>query len=159
MMHSHFGSANSYVLSSSLNPCCNGWCTRTKQCVFPHEWRWSLNPCCNGWCTRTTKWTLCIALNYKRLNPCCNGWCTRTMQTQSSLLLKKVLILVVMDDALVQWMYCKIRSDWNSLNPCCNGWCTRTLYCGDTSDYEQRVLILVVMDDALVQSGWWPQWW
>ena len=95
--------------------------------------------------------SFCIALiaaTSDSLNPCCNGWCTRTMQTQSSLLLKKVLILVVMDDALVQCPFSHNALN-GRLNPCCNGWCTRT----ETAEVvasQYGVLILVVMDDALV---------
>ena len=45
----------------SLNPCCNGRCTRTRQRehygIFDHR---RLNPCCNGRCTRTAKLGLCF---------------------------------------------------------------------------------------------------
>ena len=38
----------------------------------------SLNPCCNGRCTRTYPW-LSFSIKTTSLNPCCNGRCTRTI--------------------------------------------------------------------------------
>ena len=43
-----------------------------------------------------------------------------------------------MEDALVLKQIKLLESLAKGLNPCFNGRCTRTLYCGDTSDYEQR---------------------
>ena len=62
----------------SLNPCCNGRCTRTQQEQAQEDAKASLNPCCNGRCTRTI-----IKL------------CSRIGESV-------VLILVVMEDALAQ---------------------------------------------------------
>ena len=45
----------------SLNPCCNGRCTRTgKYFDYLIKTIGSLNPCCNGRCTRTAKLGLCF---------------------------------------------------------------------------------------------------
>ena len=46
---------------SSLNPCCNGRCTRTQdEATYKASGTSSLNPCCNGRCTRTAKLGLCF---------------------------------------------------------------------------------------------------
>ena len=41
------------VMSHSLNPCCNGRCTRTNLFFWFIRRMPGLNPCCNGRCTRT----------------------------------------------------------------------------------------------------------
>ena len=65
----------------SLNPCFNGRCTRTRQ---PHP----INAC----------FSIC-------LNPCFNGRCTRTRQLHRRGRKRiRVLILVLMEDALVQFV-------------------------------------------------------
>ena len=64
-----------------LNPCCNGWCTRTWTQWTISQLRVSLNPCCNGWCTRTQGVLLSYQWNVS-LNPCCNGWCTRIVRSK-----------------------------------------------------------------------------
>ena len=114
----------------SLNPCCNGWCTRTLAIVENEiNGRKGLNPCCNGWCTRTFQSNTAKALLVACLNPCCNGWCTRTQIIRTvNYAFHVVLILVVMDDALAQ------LTMTNFLN------------------FKAAVLILVVMDDALAQN-------
>ena len=61
-----------------LNPCCNGWCTRTPSKKAFTLSKASLNPCCNGWCTRTFNFADVFQPSTRSLNPCCNGWCTRT---------------------------------------------------------------------------------
>ena len=85
----------------------------------------SLNPCCNGRCTRTRDFTpqelssvvlilvvmedalvlyflLFLGTLPVSLNPCCNGRCTRTRYYVLAVLaVAAVLILVVMEDALV----------------------------------------------------------
>jgi len=85
-----------------------------------------LNPCCNGRCTRTWK-QLKLRHQFGSLNPCCNGRCTRTQSKRAHRAhLDRVLILVVMEDALAQEVSeCKVGETF-SLNPCCNGRCTRT---------------------------------
>ena len=45
------------------------------------ERRGSLNPCCNGRCTRTVCKDAEVK-NFESLNPCCNGRCTRTREYQ-----------------------------------------------------------------------------
>ena len=40
--------------------------------------------------------------------------------------LKRVLILVVMEDALARCLRCHFSGRYLCLNPCCNGRCTRT---------------------------------
>ncbi len=63
----------------------------------------SLNPCFNGRCTRTG-FTMSEALKCACLNPCFNGRCTRTTERGKKILeLRKVLILVLMEDALVHF--------------------------------------------------------
>ena len=58
-----------------------------------------LNPCCNGRCTRTIK-PDSEGNVVASLNPCCNGRCTRTTIKGMITSPLKVLILVVMEDAL-----------------------------------------------------------
>ena len=41
------------IYKASLNPCCNGRCTRTDGSETSVKNVNSLNPCCNGRCTRT----------------------------------------------------------------------------------------------------------
>lgn len=119
--------------------------------LYNKEWKdFTSNPCCGGWCTRTKfkrssnyqfRYVLTLvlmddALVRRRgiprwqqkcscLNPCFNGWCTRThSRGKFTNFMREVLILVLMEDALVLlWIL------W-----------TQILYI---------VLILVVMDDAL----------
>ena len=62
-----------------------------------------------------------------------------------------VLILVVMEDALVQYITLKKSSLPLCLNPCCNGRCTRTAIIQTFIDKFKNVLILVVMEDALAR--------
>ncbi len=86
----------------------------------------------------------------------------------------RVLILVVMEDALAQKASCphapkhggclnpccngrctrtslnlQVLKSLRSLNPCCNGRCTRTVNVVSLENYDRIVLILVVMEDAL----------
>ena len=60
----------------------------------------SLNPCFNGRCIRTRFSTYNSAAS-RSLNPCFNGRCTRTMTGILYEISSKVLILVLMEDALV----------------------------------------------------------
>ena len=101
-MHSHILLAVISVVNVSLNPCCNGRCTRTLK---------------NGGKERKKDVLILVVMedalaldgeeiklfDDQSLNPCCNGRCTRTYKI---FLLKKiarhVLILVVMEDALAQ---------------------------------------------------------
>ena len=108
----------------------------------------SLNPCCNGRCTRThVEYTYytgakvlilvvmedALALNYN---------------TSIKTSLNIVLILVVMEDALAQIFPNLFSVTFIGLNPCCNGRCTRTItFCA--KQVLNLVLILVVMEDAL----------
>ena len=63
---------------------------------------YSLNPCFNGRCTRTDFDNL-VSVQITCLNPCFNGRCTRTCFFQCrKLLFQKVLILVLMEDALAR---------------------------------------------------------
>ncbi len=84
------------------------------------------------------------------LNPCCNGRCSLTELLRERWSIScRVLILVVMEDAL--WHY-GVGCDGipiECLNPCCNGRCslTKLSLCWYLS--RQIVLILVVMEDAL----------
>ena len=71
-------------LSSSLNPCFNGRCTRTLvlgiiECASVD----SLNPCFNGRCTRTAI-KLFESFIEASLNPCFNGRCTRTNKKRNN---------------------------------------------------------------------------
>ncbi len=69
----------------------------------------------------------------------------------------KVLILVVMEDAL--WLATrKCYEDYRfCLNPCCNGRCSLTLIVFGGWTQQEIVLILVVMEDALWRF-WWMVW-
>ncbi len=40
----------------SLNPCCNGICSRRRVFQTHGEHSGSLNPCCNGICSRRISW-------------------------------------------------------------------------------------------------------
>ena len=62
----------------------------------------SLNPCCNGRCTRTGRQMPLCGVRIFRLNPCCNGRCTRTKNLVIVEQITAVLILVVMEDALAR---------------------------------------------------------
>ncbi len=68
-----------------------------------------------------------LGVTYESLNPCCNGRCTRTRSSilKKAHILKKVLILVVMEDALAP---------------------AYSVLCHTAN---KDVLILVVMEDAL----------
>ena len=87
----------------------------------------SLNPCCNGRCTRTNDKKK-IGSKIQSLNPCCNGRCTRTNRFVPAYVKShNVLILVVMEDALALGSVIREMVQTKvSLNPCCNGRCTRT---------------------------------
>ena len=63
-----------------------------------------------------------------------------------------VLILVLMDDALVLTQFSSLKDIKVCLNPCFNGWCTRTDVNTEVVVNDENVLILVLMDDALVQG-------
>ena len=89
------------TINKSLNPCCNGRCTRTTPLTGIWHRIDGLNPCCNGRCTRTCE-IRTLAIIKKCLNPCCNGRCTRTAVQLAKSGLVNVLILVVMEDALAQ---------------------------------------------------------
>ena len=60
------------------------------------------------------------------LNPCFNGRCTRTTKKVHLKISLKVLILVLMEDALVPLENIFKSFNENCLNPCFNGRCTRT---------------------------------
>ena len=60
-----------------------------------------LNPCFNGRCTRTYKFLKNLGYAEDSLNPCFNGRCTRTFTNCQMSVHFKVLILVLMEDALV----------------------------------------------------------
>ena len=132
MMHSYKNRKQSHCTSSeSLNPCFNGWCTRTSpSSSFDSYKAGCLNPCFNGWCTRTNRRRIC---NRKRQ--------------------RSVLILVLMDDALVHDVKKFIQMQGLCLNPCFNGWCTRTRFLCQRHCQVCLVLILVLMDDALVPNS------
>ena len=100
-MHSYNVSTFPCLKYQSLNPCFNGRCTRTsiyKDELF--EGVEGLNPCFNGRCTRTYIKTW-MPKSMVCLNPCFNGRCTRTFYGASMEKIIKVLILVLMEDALV----------------------------------------------------------
>ena len=62
---------------------------------------------------------------------------------------KRVLILVVMEDALAQEEHSSYRVTHFGLNPCCNGRCSLTSSTTSLTTSFTIVLILVVMEDAL----------
>ena len=61
----------------------------------------------------------------------------------------KVLILVLMENALVQGLRLRERTAKVGLNPCFNGKCTRT-WPIERMEVVRNVLILVLMENALV---------
>ena len=67
---------------------------------------------------------------------------------------KKVLILVLMEDALVLNQCVVLQGHEDCLNPCFNGRCTRTAEDGVEKNMH-KVLILVLMEDALVRVLKW----
>ena len=123
-------------LIKSLNPCFNGRCTRT---VFGNAWIYGdaqvlilvlmedalalvckallllffylgLNPCFNGRCTRTNI-SISLLKGLRGLNPCFNGRCTRTkIKVPAKAPKVKVLILVLMEDALARRSNSSLRS-------------------------------------------------
>ena len=62
----------------------------------------------------------------------------------------RVLILVLMEDALVLIHELSLLKKSLRLNPCFNGRCTRTLLSVLLLFLQLQVLILVLMEDALV---------
>ena len=132
-MHSHYIEYNRLPDDFiRLNPCCNGRCTRTVQ-LHLYKMMWEgLNPCCNGRCTRTSSCAAMKCALLKCLNPCCNGRCTRTPRNWLGYRTskRKVLILVVMEDALALTPEELEQQAVKGLNPCCNGRCTRTAKLG-----------------------------
>ena len=69
------------------------------------------------------------------LNPCFNGRCTRTSGTSIvTCVFSPVLILVLMEDALAQYLKMLLYLVMLGLNPCFNGRCTRT----DESVYDNN---------------------
>ena len=62
----------------------------------------SLNPCFNGRCTRTFVIYKVCTEEQTSLNPCFNGRCTRTLCKTTKKPKSKVLILVLMEDALAR---------------------------------------------------------
>ena len=63
----------------------------------------------------------------------------------------RVLILVLMEDALAQIYHESEQGSRTSLNPCFNGRCTRTREYEGLTPPARPVLILVLMEDALAQ--------
>ena len=140
------------IRHDSLNPCCNGCCSRRVH----QQVHWirigGLNPCCNGCCSRRRD-SAAIGQGSLSLNPCCNGCCSRRISTYvSTSNCSSVSILVVMDVALAEGCANTYYTDTDSvsilvvmdvalavtkslrkitqlkgLNPCCNGCCSRSL--------------------------------
>ena len=112
---------------------------------------WSLNPCFNGWYTRTQRGAGCQEEHHDVLilvlmDDALVRWYEENWSSWGS-----VLILVVMDDALVLKVSDLLEvQDSAGLNPCFNGWCTRTCRSWRIIEDFALVLILVLMDDALV---------
>ena len=69
-------------------------------------------------------------LDFLCLNPCFNGRCTSTFYLHSIAAPIRVLILVLMEDALVQVRSYLDDEAADSLNPCFNGRCTSTVASG-----------------------------
>ena len=70
-----------YIVSEkfSLNPCCNGRCTRTSGKVF--KFRRSVVLILVVMEDALARRLICIIEHLQQcLNPCCNGRCTRTLQ-------------------------------------------------------------------------------
>ena len=85
-----------------------------------------LNPCCAGRCSSTVIYDIVDGGTTCSLNPCCAGRCSSTGRNLSEAKSLEVSILVVLDDALVQY-YTPCQAD------------------------VSKVSILVVLDDALVR--------
>ena len=64
----------------------------------------------------------------------------------------RVLILVLMEDALARTCKDAEVKNFESLNPCFNGRCTRTIFTFIFMVVKTLVLILVLMEDALAQK-------
>jgi len=91
-----------FSMNSCFNPCCSGSASRTQNrsgyCLFPA----SFNPCCSGSASRTQS-RLCIGS------------------------LKRVSILVVLDQPLGQTVFLLNQFIAGGFNPCCSGSASRTL--------------------------------
>ena len=128
MMHSYWVLIYlKFNVSTCLNPCCNGWCTRTEVNVLDENVNIVLIlVVMDDALARSAQDSISVC-NFRSLNPCCNGWCTRTYCVYDSYgNFMRVLILVVMDDALAHFINKTYKNGKKCLNPCCNGWCTRT---------------------------------
>ena len=88
------------------------------------------------------------------LNPCCNGRYSQRVPQFSIRKIKGVLILVVMEDTLREYIDL-VSVNPVCLNPCCNGRYSQRNYI-ISENTLLSVLILVVMEDTLREaSGGW----
>ena len=89
-----------YLERGCLNPYCNGTCSRRGKAGIGKENRASLNPYCNGTCSRSVFFSVLEAKAAARLNPYCNGTCSRSGHETVERISTHVLILIVMEHAL-----------------------------------------------------------
>ena len=109
-----------------LNPCSNGICSLTKKLLWIQHLLRSLNPCSNGICSLTIRSWSKTQTNTS-LNPCSNGICSLTdFLTGLQRQFPRVLILVLMEYALWQFVLNGLGDRQTSLNPCSNGICSLT---------------------------------
>ena len=110
---------------SSLNPCCNGICSRSMRELSTLFGGASLNPCCNGICSRRGRMDLFIPVFLQVSILVVMEYALGAVSNKGGTpRLKEVSILVVMEYALggPKRTHCY---KWRSLNPCCNGICSR----------------------------------
>ena len=118
--------ATHFLVGGCLNPCSNGICSLTFDCIANkvaiyvlilvlmeyalwqrqllrhRQRRQGLNPCSNGICSLTVSRSSLPVVFLYRLNPCSNGICSLTTD------------------------YSAKRGQWTRLNPCSNGICSLT---------------------------------
>ena len=104
----------------SLNPCFNGRYSQSYKYINKKPSGICLNPCFNGrYSQRSTLFN-----NQKlrtSLNPCFNGRYSQSCTEKERKSLRKVLILVLMEDTLREKPGFFKRNRGKSLNPCFNG--------------------------------------
>ena len=106
--------------SSSLNPCYNGRYSQRKLTLMETHSLKCLNPCYNGRYSQSVMMIM-LLLQLISLNPCSNGRYSQRDKIMKQTTLYKVLILVLMEDALRESNLVSTRHQRWCLNPCFNG--------------------------------------
>ena len=137
----------------SLNPYCNGTCSKRDWNTPSMNFNNCLNPYCNGTCSKRCRTLTPKTKQYSCLNPYCNGTCSKRPRIwrccfrgprvlilivmEHALRVTKihlygkitgVLILIVMEHALRALIrLARMRPSQSRLNPYCNGTCSKRM--------------------------------